>query len=93
MAYREKQSAGERLFIGNFPAGIVYADRSREVAGDYAKCAFLPYDSLELEVDRACPPELRELIERHAASMQEQRGEDYQVSTSGQTVRLGGPGR
>lgn len=76
-----------RLFIGGYPAGIVYADRGREKAGDYARLAFLPYHTLRLDVEKDCPPELRALIEAHAAL--HKAGDVIPVSAS-QTITLGG---
>src|SRR3546814_11083186 len=38
----------QRIFSGIYPAGIVYADRTRQTGGDYARLAFLPYDTLAL---------------------------------------------
>lgn len=80
----------ERLFSGCYPCGIVYADRHREKHGDYARLAFLPYSTLELEIEADCPAELRVRIEADAAHIQSRRGERFQVSSSGQTVMLGG---
>src|SRR3546814_11285018 len=34
----------QRIFSGIYPAGIVYADRTRQKGGDYARLAFLPYE-------------------------------------------------
>lgn len=45
----------DRLFIGWYPGGIVYADRKRERHGDYAPLAFLAYDTLELSVEKELP--------------------------------------
>ena len=36
----------QRVFTGIFPAGISYADRSREVNGDYVRLAFLSYEAV-----------------------------------------------
>ncbi len=83
----------DRLFIGIFPGGIAYADRHREKDGDYARLAFLPYDTLQLKVEEDCPSDLQAVIEADAAAIQSRRGELFQVSSSGQTVRLGGGGR
>jgi hypothetical protein len=77
----------DRIFIGKYPAGLVYSDRKRERAGDYAKLAFLPYSTLKLEVEKDCPTDLRAQIEQHAA--QYKPGQVLQVSTAGQTVTLG----
>jgi hypothetical protein len=78
-----------QLFIGVFPAGISYADRTKEEDGDYKKIAFLPYRSLELEI-HAPRSELLPQIKEHAATIQARRGELFEVSTCGQTVKLGG---
>lgn len=82
--------AKDRLFIGTYPTGISYADRARERHGDYARLAFLPFRSLTIEWSKiSMPDELRAMIRAHARKLQDRRGEDYQVSTAGQTVRLG----
>ena len=88
-AVRSKVQLLDRLFSGVYPCGIVYADRYREKGGDYARLAFLAYDTLQLRVEEDCPVELRALIETDAAAIQAKRGQLYQVSTSGQTVMLG----
>lgn len=79
----------DRLFIGDFPTGIIYADRSRERDGDYVQVAFLPYDTLLLKVEADCPADLLERIERDARRMAMLRGQEWPVSSCGQTVRLG----
>lgn len=79
----------QRIFSGVFPAGIVYADRTRQKGGDYARLAFLPFDTLELEFATDCPPELQRVIEVDAAKIQSRAGQEFQVSTVGQTVLLG----
>ena len=78
-----------RLFAGVYPCGIVYADRAREVAGDYARAAFLDYKTLELQFEPTCPRELRAQIAEDAATIQARRGKSFQISTSGQTIILG----
>lgn len=78
-----------RLFIGKYPCGIVYADRWNDDHGDYKRLAFLPYGSLVLDVEPGCPPELLGEITEHAATLQAQRGQPYQISTAGQTITLG----
>jgi CO dehydrogenase/acetyl-CoA synthase beta subunit len=80
----------ERIFVGVFPAGIVYADRFVEIHGDFKRLAFLPYNTLKLAIEKACPRELRVQIEASAANIQAMRGQQYQISTTGQTVLLGG---
>lgn len=79
----------ERIFSGVFPCGIVYADRSVEVNGDYKRLAFLAFSDLELTVEKDCPKDLELSIREDAAKLQARRGKSYQVSTSGQTVLLG----
>ena len=79
----------DNLFMGVFPGGISYADRSREEHGDYMSIAFLDFATLTLTWRNNCPPEMRERIETDAAEIQAREGELYQVSTVGQTVRLG----
>lgn len=78
-----------RLFVAAYPAGMVYADRQREEAGDYKKVAFLPFSTLELEIYVDCPSELIEEIREHASTLQARAGEQYQISTSGQSITLG----
>lgn len=83
---------GDRLFIGVYPAGIVYADRATTVDGDYARIAFLPYSTLQLEWSKGqFPPELCRQIVEHAATIAARRGQPFEVSSSGQTVVLGNP--
>lgn len=81
----------DRLFVGIFPAGVSYADRGREEHGDYARVAFLPYRTLELEESPGADPGLLAQARVHAASLQARRGQELRVSTCGQTVRLGAP--
>jgi len=80
---------GSRLFIGFYPTGIVYADKTVEEAGDYKRLAYLNYRSLELEFSRGCPPDLQREIKSHVKGIQKKRGERLRVSTAGQTVVLG----
>lgn len=82
-------SATERLFMGVYPGGIVYSDRSREESGDYVRLAFLAYDTLDLDLRPGVPDDLRSLIEADAAKIRSQAGQPYQISSCGQTVLLG----
>jgi hypothetical protein len=77
------------LFAGVFPCGISYANRHIEVNGDYKRLGFLCFSTLELEVEKDCPPELAERIRRDAATLQARKGETYSVSACGQTALLG----
>jgi len=71
------------------PTGFWWTDTSREEHGDYAKLAFLPFSTLNLEVFPGCPEALREVIEKEAAGLQAKVGEEYQISGSGQMITLG----
>lgn len=82
-------NSGNRIFVGAQPAGIVYADRQREVDGDYARLAFVSFKTLEVEFARRCPAELRAEILSDAAKLQARRGEKYPVDACGHTVTLG----
>jgi hypothetical protein len=89
-AKKKFTSAADRLFIGVMPTGFSYADKQRERHGDYMSIARLPFSTLELEWSPGPhPAELRKLVEQHAAGIVKRRGQEYQVSTSGQTVTLG----
>ena len=84
-------SVASRLFVGKFPCGIVYADRSRERAGDYLRLAFVSSRTLELEWWEAdMPPAIRDAIRKDAADLASKRGQFYQTTSSGQGVILGG---
>lgn len=77
------------LFIGIYPCGVVYADRTRERDGDYIRLAFLCYSTLELEMEPDCPPNLEAMIRKNAATIQAMKGQQFRISTCGQTVLLG----
>lgn len=78
----------DSLFIGCFPTGLSYADKNKSEHGDYKRIAFLFFDTLELKVYDHNSPHLS-YVEEHAYSLRERRGEEYQTSTSGQTITLG----
>ena len=89
-----QQNPTDRLFSGVYPTGIVYADKEREVDGDYMRVAFLPYNTLRLQWSPGNHPrELVDAIEQDAAAIIARRGEAFEVSSSGQTVILGGSQR
>lgn len=77
------------VFIGMFPAGVVYSDRQREEHGDYKRLAFLPYSTGTLQLAADCPPELVGWITADAARNYAP-GTVVEVSTCGQTVTIGG---
>jgi hypothetical protein len=79
----------ERVFRGVYPAGLVYADRQHEVDGDYARLAFLPFDTLTPVWQATCPRALRPEIQADMDTIRARRGEQFEISTCGQTVLLG----
>lgn len=79
----------DNLFIGTFSTGISYCDRSRMEDGDYKHIAFLDYRTLTLTWRSQAPAAMRTAIKTHAATIQARRGEQYEISSCGQTVRLG----
>lgn len=80
----------QRLFIGIYPGGIVYADKQREKNGDYLRLAFLSYCTLVIQWDKnEMPPELRAQILADVERMQAMRGQPFKISACGQSVILG----
>lgn len=84
----DRSALAECLFIGIYPGGIVYADNSRELDGDYRNVAFLDYETLEFDVRDPKSP-LLELARKDAAGIQARRGESFSTSECGHTVLLG----
>lgn len=80
------------LLICVYPASVVYCDRRRYEAGDYAVVARLPYASLRLEwaATECQSADLHDRIQAHASSIISRRGQQFAISDSGQTVTLGG---
>ena len=79
----------DRIFSGVYPTGIVWADRYKEEHGDYKKLAYLNFGTLKLEIQKDCPEELLKIIKTEAKEIQDKKGEQYQISTSGQKITLG----
>lgn len=79
----------DRLFIGIYPAGIVYADRKIEEYGDYRRVGFIPYDTLVFQPNKLADKGLLVQAMQHAMTIQARKGERFQVSTVGQYVVLG----
>lgn len=75
-----------RIFAGCFPTGFVYADRKREVAGDYKRLAYLNYATLKLDIAKDCPKKLADQIRVDAA--QYRVGQQYATAWN-TTVVLG----
>jgi hypothetical protein len=84
------QYMGEnRLFIGCFPCGLVYADRAIEEHGDYRRVGFLSYKTLVFEPGEKVNQRLLAEATRHAETIQAKKGEKFEVSSCGQYVILG----
>lgn len=79
----------ERIFAGIFSTGIFYADRTREEHGDWKRLANVNFRTLQLEIEPDCPPELRDWIKQDAEKIQTRRGQEFRISTAGQTITLG----
>lgn len=71
------------------PTGISYVDKAREWGGDYLSVAFLPFSTLSLVWHQDVSPAMRAEIELDAGKLAARRGEEFEVSASGQTVTLG----
>jgi hypothetical protein len=83
------QYMGEnRLFIGCFPCGLVYADRAIEEHGDYRRVGFLSYKTLVFEPGKKVNQRLLAEAIKHAASIQAMRGEEFWIAGN-QNVILG----
>ena len=79
----------DRVCCALLPTGIVWADRTVVVSDDYKVVARMPYDTLELQFEKDCPAELRREIVSQSEFYVARRGEQYRVTSSGQTVLLG----
>jgi hypothetical protein len=77
------------LFIGVFTTGLVYADKSKIINGDYKTIAYLPYGTLELHI-RDEKSSLLPAILKDVEEMKAKKGEKFRISTFGITdVTLG----
>jgi hypothetical protein len=60
----------ERLFVGGYPAGLVFADRAVERNSDYRLLGMLTYETLVLTFQPDCPPEWRAFIQGYCYPIQ-----------------------
>jgi len=67
-----------RVFPVTLPHGILYTDRARFAAGDYARLALLKFDSLVLNVYPGCPEHLLADIQRDCRRINAKRGQSFQ---------------
>lgn len=79
----------ERLFVGKYPCGLVYADRTVEESGDYKQLAFFCYSTLEISFQADCPDHLKRKILLDCQHLIDMKGQQYEITSSGQTVTLG----
>ena len=79
----------DRIFVATLATGIGYADRTHEEHRDWKRLAILFFSDLRADIEPDCPADLEDQIRAHMATIQERRGEPYQISTSGQTITLG----
>jgi len=87
MAKRTPVDTKARLFIGVFPGGIAYADRGREVHGDYKQLAFRSFRTGALEFYPGSKA-FEEAIKAHSDGIK--AGDVVDISASGQTTVMGG---
>lgn len=86
VAAQKKTYTKDDLFIGNFPTGLVYANKAKEIAGDYQRLAYLNYRTLQLEIEKACPAELLVHIKSHHAEIMKLRHTVYPIAGNMQVV-------
>lgn len=60
----------DRLFVGHFPVGLVFCDRSVEQNGDYKRLAILYERTLVLVFERDCPADWKAFVAGYAATYQ-----------------------
>lgn len=74
------QFRNNRLFIGCYPTGFVYADRKVEVHGDYKRLAYLHYGTLEADIEDDVPSFLLNRINDHINKIRSLKGTSYQIA-------------
>ena len=84
-AMKRRYTAAD-LFIGHYPTGFVYANKRKEVSGDYKRVAYLNYDTLVLELEKDCPADLKALVEAHHKDVQKLRHTVYRIAGNMTTV-------
>jgi hypothetical protein len=86
---RSRHATDARLFACVYSTGIAYSDRTKEEHGDYKKVAFLSFKTLILEPAKGANKELLAAAVLDAKKIQARKGENFQISSSGQYVTLG----
>jgi|LSQX01.3.fsa_nt_gb hypothetical protein len=77
------------LFIGVYPTGWSYSDKTNASSGDFKRLAFQYFDTLELKVYDDKDANKIELIKLLADKNVKMAGEYYQITSSGQKIKLG----
>jgi hypothetical protein len=85
VGYRE---AGQ-LLIANMGLGVSYVNRQPDRQGKYWQLAFLPFDTLVLDVSLVCTDDLLAEIEADAATIIARRGDSFPLAANGPYVILG----
>lgn len=87
-AQRKGMTLEQRLFVGKYPNALVYGDMAREKNGDFLRVANLYYSDLTVKIYEEKSP-LLPMVLADIERVQAMKGQQYQVSASGQTVLLG----
>ena len=77
------------LFAGIYPTGIYYADKRREINGDYLNIGHIFFSDLKYEIKENCPKDIKPLVEKDIQRIIGMRGQQYNISGCGQMVTLG----
>lgn len=77
------------LFIGVYTTGWSYSDKTNESSGDFKLLAYQYYDTLELKIYDDSDDKKVALIKLLADKNVKMAGEYYQITSSGQKIKLG----
>jgi hypothetical protein len=79
----------EALFCGAYSTGIFYADKRKEINGDYMTIGRIYYSDLNWKINDNCSADIRSFVQADIDKILSMKGQEYQVSSCGQTVILG----
>lgn len=77
------------LFIGVYTTGWSYSDKTDTSSGDFKRLAYQYYDTLELKIYDNSDDKKVALIKLLADKNVKMAGEYYQITSSGQKIKLG----
>lgn len=86
---REKKKRKPKLVRFQVATGICWCDTSIEVNGDYKHLCILFDSDLHAYWYKGVPEDLRIQIQNEIDDFRNWRGEEYEISASGQTCTLG----